>query len=329
MLGRNQMKYIKFSMPIIILCFIVTACAEKVYPPIASDQSIIITINIKDMTISFVDGERHEVIEQWEMEKPYSGGMILPDKDTLLLYGKHIETVDLYSLSKGKYMKSWNTGKGIANGRVLQNQKEIVFVDQVRNLARFFTIDGEETKAISTNQNPFTILEGKDKLYVINLNDEELTIIDKEKKVNLDSINIHSNAAGALLRESNNELWIGGHGTGTQAEPDIHIYNLEDGSLNNTIQAPLMPVNFIEKDGTIYVISHGSNTLYKIPENVAGLKSVQVGANPFEISFFQDELIVAGYDSNDIYFVDPNSLQIKHQVNVGKGPFQLIVRESK
>ena len=117
--------------------------------------------------------------------------------------------------------------------------------------------------------------------------------------------------------------------TGTEAEPDIHIYNLKDGSLINTIHAPLMPVNFIEKNGGIFVISHGSNTLYKISRKREEIKSVQVGANPFELSFFHDELIVAGYDSNDIYFIDPNSLQIKHQVNVGKGPFQLIVRESK
>ncbi len=323
------MKYVKYSLPILLLCFIVSACSEKVYPPISSERSIIITINIKDMTVSFVDAERYKMLEQWEMEKPYSGGLVLPDQDTLLLYGKQVETVDLYSLSKGEYLTSWNTGKGIANGKVLQNKKEVVFVDQVKNLARIFTIDGKETKAISTNQNPFTILEGENKLYVININDEELTIIDKEKKVNLESINIHSYAVGALLRESENELWIGGHGTGTEAEPDIHIYNLKDGSLINTIHAPLMPVNFIEENGVIFVISHGSNTLYKIPENNEGMKSVQVGANPFEISFFQENLIIAGYDSNDIYFIDPNSLQIKHQVKVGKGPFQLIVREGK
>lgn len=322
-------KYMKYSLPILLVCFLVSACSEKTYPPIPSERGIIITINIKDMTVSFVDAERHKMLEQWEMEKPYSGGLILPDKDTLLLYGKQLETVDLYSLSNGEYITSWNTGKGIANGKVLQNKQEIVFVDQAKNLARFFTTDGKETKAISTNQNPFTILEGENKLYVININDEELTIIDKEKKVNLESINIHSHAVGALLRENENELWIGGHGTGTEAEPDIHIYNLEDGSLINTIRAPLMPVNFIEKDEAIYVISHGSNTLYKIPENIEEVKSVQVGANPFEISFYQEDLVVAGYDSNDIYFVDPNNLQIKHQVKVGKGPFQLIVRESK
>lgn len=323
------MKTIKLSLPIILLCFILTACSEKDYPPVAKELSMIITINIKDMTVSFVDAERHKKVTQWEMEKPYSGGLILPDQDTLLLYGKGVESVDLYSLSKGELVNSWNTGKGIANGLVLKNKKEIVFADQIRNQARFFTIDGKETKSIAARQNPFTILEGKEKLYVISLNDEELTIIDKQTKESLESIKIHPFATGALLRESENELWIGGHGTGTEAEPDIHVYNLVDGRLLHTIHAPLMPVNFIEKDGSIYVISHGSNTLYKISETGEQIKSVQIGANPFELSVFHDDLIVAGYDSNDIYFVDPTSLEIKHQVNVGKGPFQLIVRESR
>jgi hypothetical protein len=323
------MKTIKLSLSIILLCFILTACSEKDYPPIAKEISMIITINIKDMTVSFVDAERHKKVIQWDMEKPYSGGLILPDQDTLLLYGKGVESVDLYSLSKGELVNSWNTGKGIANGIVLKNKKEIVFADQIRNQARFFTIDGKETKSIAARQNPFTILEGNEKLYVISLNDEELTIIDKQTKERLNSINIHPFATGALLRESENELWIGGHGTGTEAEPDIHVYNLVDGRLLHTIHAPLMPVNFIEKDGSIYVISHGSNTLYKISESGEQIKSLQIGANPFELSVYHDDLIVAGYDSNDIYFVDPTCLEIKHQVNVGKGPFQLIVRESR
>ncbi|MBB6446528.1 YncE family protein [Bacillus benzoevorans] len=323
------MKSIKLFLSILLMCFILTACSEKNYSPVSKELSVIVSINIKDMTVSFVDAERHKNVMQWEMEKPYSGGLILPDRDTLLLYGKGVESVDLYSLSRGEWVNSWNTGKGIVNGIVLKNKKEIVFTDQERNQARFFTIDGKETKSIATKQNPFTILEGKEKLYVISLNDEELTIIDKQSKIALDSIKIHPFATGALLRESENELWIGGHGMGTEAEPDIHVYNLLNGELIRTIHAPLMPVNFIEKDRNIYAISHGSNTLYKIPESGEQIQSVQIGANPFELSLFHDELIVAGYDSDDIYFVDPASLEIKHQVNVGKGPFQLIVRESR
>lgn len=323
------MKSIKLILFILFITFILTACSNKNYPPVSKDMSLIITINIKDMSVSFVDAERHKEISQWMLEKPYSGGLLLPDQDTLLLYGKGVESVDLYSLSKGELVGSWNTGKGIANGKLLKNRKEIVFADQQRNQVRFFTIDGKEIKSIAAKQNPFTILEGKEKLYVININDEALTIIDKQSKESLDSIQIHSHATGALLWESKNELWIGGHGIGTEAEPDIHVYNLTDGNLLDTIYAPLMPVNFIEKDGYIYVISHGSNTLYKISDSKEKIQSIQIGANPFELSVFRDEIIVAGYDSNDIYFVNPENLEINHQVNVGKGPFQLIVRESK
>nr|WP_295973063.1 WD40 repeat domain-containing protein [uncultured Bacillus sp.] len=323
------MKLLKLFLPVILLSLVITACSDKSYAPIAKEKNIIITINIKDMTVTFVDAVQHKKLAQWEMDKPYSGGLLLPDKDTLVLYGKQVETVDLYSLSSGKWVDSWNTGKGIANGRVLQNQKELVLVDQARNQARFFTTGGKETKSVITGQNPFTILEGKDKLYIININDENLTVIKKDMKETAESFKIHTFAAGALLRENQNELWVGGHGSGTEAESDIHVYQMKDGAMIRTIKAPLMPVNFTELDGCIYVISHGSNTLYKLSEEGNQIQSVQIGANPFELSIFHDELIVAGYDSNAIYFVEPNNLEIKHQVQVGKGPFQLIVRESK
>ena len=85
------------------------------------------------------------------------------------------------------------------------------------------------------------------------------------------------------------------------------------------------------RNGTehIFVLSHGSNTLYKLTENGEQLQSVQIGANPFELVFFHDELVIAGYDSDDISFVDPNTLEITQKVNVGQGPFQMIVRESE
>ena len=91
----------------------------------------------------------------------------------------------------------------------------------------------------------------------------------------------------------------------------------------------MMPVNFAQWNQNIFVLSHGSNTLYKLSESGEELKSTQIGANPFALSVYHDELIVAGYDSNDIYFIDPQNLKIIQKVNVGHGPFQLIVRESR
>src|SRR3954452_15695235 len=95
---KSFLKYL-FFIPVF---FIVASCSEKEYVAVPKDQDLIATINIKDMTVSFVDIDSKKLIAQWEMEKPYSGGLILPDQNTLFLFGKQVETADLYSLSSGK-----------------------------------------------------------------------------------------------------------------------------------------------------------------------------------------------------------------------------------
>jgi len=310
----------------IILLPILAACSNADYIPIPVEKDLIITINIKDSTISFIDATEREQMIQWKMEKSYSGGILFPDGDTLLLYGNQLETVDLYSLSSGSYLTSWKTGGGIVNA-LITSGKEIVFVDQERNLARFFSLTGEELTSISTKAKPYTILEGENKLFVLNISDEILTIIDLKEKVKQEGFRIHPNATGAVLIEGKNELWIGGHGLGTNVESNIHVYDITTGNLTNTYYAPMMPINFKEWGNHLFVLSHGSNMLYKLTKTGERVQSIQIGANPFEIDVYQNDIIIAGYDSDAIYFINPINLAIEQKVNVGQGPFQLIVRE--
>ncbi len=310
----------------IILLLILAACSNEDYIPIPVEKDLIMTINIKDSTISFIDAAEREKFLQWKMEKAYSGGILFPDGDTLLLYGNQLETVDLYSLSSGSYLTSWETGTGIVNALVTSG-KEIVFVDQERNLARFFSLKGEELTSISTKTKPYTILEGENKLFVLNISDEVLTIINLKEKVKQEGFRIHPNAAGAVLIEEKNELWIGGHGSGTNVESNIHVYDLTTGKLTNTFYTPMMPINFEEWGNHLFVLSHGSNMLYKLTKTGEQVQSIQIGANPFEIVVYHNDIIIAGYDSDAIYFINPINLEIEHKVNVGQGPFQLIVRE--
>lgn len=318
---------LRFGLSAIIMLAL-TACNEKEYKPIPKTADIVVSMNLKEASISFVDISERKEISKWKMEKPYSGGVILPDGDTLLLYGDQLDSADLYSLSTGKYQSSWKTGNGIVNAILLENNTEVVFADQEKNQARFFNLKGKEVASVDAEEKPFTLLEGKEKIFVFNIEAKELTVIDSKTKNKEDSLFIHPFAAGALLREKTGELWVGGHGVGTKAESDIHVYNIDDGKLVKTLSAPIMPINLEEWKNDIFVLSHGSNTLYKISADGEKIQSIQIGANPFEFVFFQNELIVAGYDSNDIYFVKPNNLEIIKKVNVGQGPFQLIVRES-
>lgn len=309
--------------------FLLSACSLESYNPIPKDSSIITTVNIKDMTISFFDMDQQKKLSDWEVKRPYLGGLIFPDNDTFLLYGKTINTVDLYSLSKGKKIDSWETGEGIVNGMLVLGGTEIAFADQSTDSIRFFSLTGKEINKIKTEKEPLTILEGeKDKrLYVISYNSKFLSMVNLIDKEIIPGFEIHSAATGALLSEQQGQLWIGGHGKGSVIEERIHVYDIESGHLMKEIAAPVMPVNFLQDKNDIFVLSHGSNMLYKISQTGKNLGAIKVGANPFDIEHFQEKLIVAGYDSNDLHIIDPVSLKIEKTVQVGKGPFQIVTRE--
>lgn len=319
-----------FFLTIAAFTIMVTGCALNSYDTIPNNTSIISTVNIKDMSLSFYDFDKGKKLPDWKVERPYIGGMIFPDKDTFLLYGNTLETVDLYSLSKGRKIGSWETGKGIVNGSLVQNGSEIAFADQERDSIRFFSLEGKEITEIKTEREPLTILESinEQKLYVMSFNHKMMSIIDLEDKEKLPGFEIHSAAAGGLLSQQKGELWIGGHGEGATVEESIHVYDLKSGKLKKEIEAPVMPVNFIkDQDNNIFVLSHGSSMLYQLGEDGVKRGSIKVGANPFEIELFNKRLIIAGYDSNDLYIVNPETLKIEKTVSVGKGPFQIVTRE--
>ncbi|MBT2691057.1 WD40 repeat domain-containing protein [Bacillus sp. ISL-47] len=314
---------------VILITLLLSSCKEKVQPSIPEDLSFAATVNIKDMTISFVDLKKLALAEEWKMEKPYTGSLILPDRDTILFYGNQLETADLYSLKEGKKIGSWETGTGIVNGILLDNMTEVALVDQDLNKIRFFDIEGKELKQIDTESDPLTILESKKarKLFALSFNNEKLAVIDLHTKEKTDEFVIHPSAAGAWLNEESNEIWIGGHGEGIEIEQDIHIYDSETGEIKKTIPAPSMPINFLEKDNHVYVLSHGSNMLYKLKESGEQDASVSIAANPFEMAFTEGELLVAGYDSNDVHILDPENLKSLKTIKVGEGPFKIVLRE--
>ncbi|CAM3743118.1 YncE family protein [Mesobacillus zeae] len=313
---------------LVVFVFSVLAggCSSDGLAPVAYSPSVIATMNIKDMSVSFIDISKRKNIAEWDVEKPYNGGIILPDGDTLLLYGKTLKEADLYSMKKGEKTGSWKIGKGVVNGLLLSDGKEIVFSNDEGNTIDFYSTKGKQTGQLHLNAAPLTLLEsGKgDRLFAVSFHDEKLNIINPEERKNIRSFPIHASAAGAVLNEKNNEVWVGGHGKGSNIEQSIHVYDIETGKLKKQIHAPEMPVNFTKNGSGLFVLSHGSSTLYKLDTNGAEHGSLRIGANPFEVETVGNILAVAGYDSDDIYLVDPENLKIEARIKVGKGPFQIV-----
>lgn len=305
---------------------LLTGCSSVTYPTIAKNEPFIATVNIKETSLTFLD-QQYEPLTEWDLDIPFTGALLLDDQDTILFYGKDMDSIDVFSLATGKQVDRWDVRRGIVNMKLLQDGTSIVAVNQLLNEVSFYTKKGQVENQVKVGKSPLTIVQDDQQLYVVNFDDEKVSIINLQtRKVDREFLINHS-STGALLRKAKQELWIGGHGRGAKMEENVHVYSTETGELKRTVQAPSMPVNFVETKKGIFVLSHGMNVLYKMGKDYQIINKTMVGANPFDMIPFASDLLIAGYDSDQLYVINPDTLQIKKTIKVGKGPFQMISRE--
>jgi YVTN family beta-propeller protein len=311
-----------------LLCFVLAGCNTEKYKPISRDKSILITTNMKEGSVSFIDTNTNHVLTTWPLHKALMGTVVLPDGDTFAIYGKQLESVYLYSLKQGRKIGEWKTGKGIANAILAPNGKDIILADQQENTVRIYTANGTEKAAIPVGHSPMTMLQDKKNLYVINFQDTKLSVIDWSKKNVTDTMIIPFSSLGAELVGS--ELWLGGHGNGEEINENVHIYDTNSNELIRSIPAPEMPISFAKDNEYVYVLSHGSASLRKINAAMHHEEAtLEVGSNPFAISLIGNRLYVASYDSDEVYVVDASSMTIQKVLSVGKGPFHFTERKGE
>ncbi|MDQ0174741.1 YncE family protein [Bacillus chungangensis] len=319
------MRVVKYLL-LLSVFLLLSSCGQPLQQAIWEKQHFVATLNLRDKSLTFLN-ETGDTIAKWELKQQYTGGFLLPNRDTLVLYGTEEETVDLYSLKTGSIEKRLKTGKGMTNGLYLPSKSQFVFTDKEKNEVRFFDRNGKEVKSIATGTYPMTMKLMNDQLVIACYQDTILQMIDIENYEVTKEMHIHSDSAGMLVREEAGELWVGGHGSGKEPRTAVAIYSLADGTLKEEIEAPLMPVNFHEDHDGIYVLSHGTNSLYHFNHDKKKINHIHVGANPFAMESFAGKLIVAGYDSDEVYWIHPQTLEIEKKVKVGTGPFVIIKRE--
>lgn len=315
---------------IVFLCLLLVGCQHQAFPPIPRQMETLISINIKDGSVTFFDLTREKKYAQWEIREPVRGGVLLEQGQELLLYGNELEQVYVYDLATGKRKSEWNTGKGIVSALVSADGKHVFFADGQQQTLRIFNTEGKEEAAIRVGRKPLTLLQTKDgaHVYVIDFHDGKIDAIDVPKRRIIATFSVPKSALGGLVREDAQELWVGGHGSGSTVETNIHVYSF-DGKIKKTIAAPDMPISFVETDNGIFVLSHGSNTVRKWDKRGTKAVSLTVGVNPFTMIGGNKYLYIASYDGDVIDVVDQQSLRPVRQYKTGKGPFQLLIREGR
>lgn len=305
---------------------LVTGCSREMYKGIPKNKDIVIVTNQKDGSLSFIDAAKKNMIASWPIHKAIMGTAVLPDSDTIAVYGQDLESVYLYSLSKGTRVGEWKTGKGITNIIVSSSRQDILLADGQSNTVRLYNKSGAEIAAITVGKRPMTMVERDNQLYVLNFNDTVLSIVNLKEKRVIDTLSVPRSSLGAVIY--GNELWIGGHGSGAEINENVYIY--EDHSVKQKVPAPQMPVGFASDDEFIYILSHGSGMLRKINGNThKDMAAIEVGANPFAVWLSGKALFVASYDSDEIYVVHADTMEMETIVKVGKGPFHMTERKGE
>ncbi len=317
-------KWVFFIFSLVQLIWL-AGCTGKSFDPIERDQDFIASLNIQEPSLDFIDGQGN-VMATWLFDKAYSGAILL-ENDRVLLYGHQLNEIDVYTLSTGKKLYSKKVKLGTTNVYYAENKKQFFIANSKTNTVTSFDEKGNELATQKLGNYPMSMAAYKDKLYVINYKDTKLSVLNIENLKVEQEWPIQKSSHGIAILEETNELWMGGHGEGSKPNSSVKKYDLTTGVKKGEIKMPLMPVGLTKTKDAILVVSHGHNELY-VADFDGNVKWEQVvGANPFAVNQFKDNIVVAGYDDHTLYFIQEG--QVKKTVDVGKGAFQLLVREEK
>ncbi|WP_312144859.1 YncE family protein [Lysinibacillus capsici] len=300
-------------------------CAEKSYEPIERERSFIASLNIQEPSLDFID-EDGNMLATWLFDKAYSGAILLGD-DQVLLYGHQLNNIDVYTISTGEKLYSKKVEIGTTNVYYDDNIKQFFITNSKTNTVTSFDQEGNQLASQQLGNYPMSMTSYRDKLYVINFKDTKLFVLNmKDLKIEQEWP-IQKSAHGIVVLEEKHELWVGGHGEGSKPNSSVKKYDLTTGQLHGEIDMPLMPVGIKKTKDAILVVSHGHNELYVADFDGHIKWQQEVGANPFVVDQFKDYIVVAGYDDHTLYFIKDG--QKEKTVDVGKGAFQLLVREEQ
>lgn len=316
------MKLIKALL--LVGCLLALAgCNDEAFDAIDEQQSFLASMNILEPTITFYD-EGYELLAIWHLEKAYTGA-ILVGTNAILLYGHQLDEAELYELSTGKQIAKLKTGIGTTNALYDEQAQTIYITNSKTNELTSYSVIGEVQQSIKLGNYPMSMALHEKLLYVVNYKDTVLSVIDTTTFQAIDEWKIASSAQGVLVVEQTNELWLGGHGQGSKPNEIVQIMDLTTGELKSEVAVPMMPVTLIQQEQEIVIASHGSNTIYSMSLDGKIHWQQEVAANPFTVAYFNDQLVVAGYDDQTLYVME--QAQIIRKIATGKGAFQLFVRE--
>lgn len=316
--GGLMMKY--KMVYIIVFVLLLVGCTNERFQSINTHQSFVASMNIVEPSLTFYNREG-ELIADWTFEKAYTGAILL-QQDRVLLYGHQLAEADIYELSSGKKLDTLDTGIGTTNAYYAENEQLIFLTNSRTNKLMRYNLYGEPDGELALRNYPMSMIAHKGLLYIVNYKDTSLSVVSMQDLALQAEWPIEKSSHGLAIIDDT--LLIGGHGEGMRPNETVKLLDLASGEVLSTWSMPLMPIGFAQSENELAIVSHGSNMLY-VAEPTGKIKwQLEIGANPFAVAYFNEHVVVAGYDDHTLYFIQQG--QIDQTIPVDRGPFQLLVR---
>ncbi|RXH52173.1 hypothetical protein D6T70_07745 [Kurthia gibsonii] len=316
------MKKVGILSLLLLLLAVLTACNRTDYKGISKDEPFIASVNISEPSIDFIrpNGEK---IETWDLKEAYTGATLVGEH-AILLYGNQLEQADLVNLDTGEIQKKIDVSKGATNAYYDDANKTFYIANSGLNEVTAYNQKGERIQTMKTGKYPMAMLVEDGHLYVVNFKDTFISVFNTTTKKLEKKIPIPKSSHG--LDFVDGELWLGGHGAGEKPNTHVLKINPKTSKVVGKMDLPIMPIAFAKLDEREFVLSHGESMLYELNEQQQISWEQEIGSNPFAVEAFQNQIVVAGYDDQTLYWVKDH--HIVKKTKVGQAPFQLLVREN-
>jgi len=307
-----------------------SSCMNHKLDAISEKKDLIISVNKKVGSLTFLNQINLKKVTDWNLNRDVSGAALLKNGKVIAVYHPEDPMIDLYQLSSGEKMKSWQSEKGITNMLSLNSKNMVVVSNGEENTITFFNQKGKVVKKLKVGKNPTSMIEDPvhNKLFVSLFNEKRVVGINLDSLKIDQTIEVPLTSNGLYLNDDSSELYIGGHGNGEVENEDVRIFSTVSGKFIKVLHTPLMPISFFQNNDGVFTIAHGTNQIYKLNPNMTNQKEfLEVGSNPYSAIGYQHTAYVASYDLNKLYEINTSTMKITKEAAVGRGPFQLLLRE--
>ncbi len=311
---------------IMMIVLLMSGCQEKSFRAPQTELPYLIISHVKEPTFTFIDMAKRKVLFSEDSRYPITD-MVKIDEGQFVATSRGEASLLLFDVNRGKIEPFLKLNEGL-NALGYHPEKKQLYVTDVNN-DKVHIIDAEKRKKVASfkvGAFPSEVEIVDQTVFVLNSDSHEVTVIKDGKKTG--SFPVLERPSGMYF--DGKLLWVGGHGPYGQLNNRVISYDPKTFEQVEEIELGLMPVAFYGERHSpyFYVLCHGNHALYKVDKNQLSVTAqVEVGQNPNFVTGNERALFVTNFDGHSLSIIDKQSFTKLDELSVPSGPYVAVVEE--